>query len=68
MDSKRCTGMRIVRACSAMERLIDWRIHHVAYVLNLNPRRGSNLLTARSRPRFLDQIQAICSRDSASRR
>ena len=29
------TGMRIVRAWSAMERVIAWRIHHVAYVLNL---------------------------------
>ena len=26
----RCTGMRIVRACSAIERLMDWRIHQVA--------------------------------------
>lgn len=29
------TGMRIVRAWSAMERVIAWRIHHVAYVENL---------------------------------
>ena len=29
------TGMRIVRAWSAMARVIAWRIHHVAYVLNL---------------------------------
>ena len=25
-----CTGMRIVRAWSAMARVIAWRIHHVA--------------------------------------
>ena len=30
-----CTGMRIVRAWSAIERVIAWRIHHVAYVENL---------------------------------
>ena len=29
------TGMRIVRAWSAIARLTDWRIHHVAYVENL---------------------------------
>ena len=30
-----CTGMRIVRAWSAIERVIACRIHHVAYVENL---------------------------------
>ena len=30
-----CTGIRMVRAWSAMERVIAWRIHHVAYVENL---------------------------------
>ena len=30
-----CTGMRIVRAWSAMARVIAWRIHQVAYVENL---------------------------------
>jgi hypothetical protein len=30
-----CTGTRIVRAMSAIERVIAWRIHHVAYVENL---------------------------------
>jgi len=29
------TGMRMVRAWSAMERVIAWRIHQVAYVENL---------------------------------
>ena len=29
------TGMRIVRAWSAIARVIAWRIHHVAYVENL---------------------------------
>ena len=33
--STMCTGMRIVRAWSAIARVIAWRIHHVAYVLNL---------------------------------
>ena len=35
MVSTMCTGMRIVRAWSAIARVIAWRIHHVAYVLNL---------------------------------
>jgi len=30
-----CTGMRIVRALSAIARVTAWRIHHVAYVENL---------------------------------
>jgi hypothetical protein len=29
------TGTRMVRAWSAMARVIAWRIHQVAYVLNL---------------------------------
>ena len=33
--STMCTGMRIVRAWSAIARVIAWRIHHVAYVENL---------------------------------
>src|SRR3982751_6362750 len=45
-----CTGMRIVRAWSAIARVIAWRIHQVAYVLNLYPRRYSYLSTARIRP------------------
>ena len=44
------TGMRIVRAWSAIARVIAWRIHHVAYVQNLKPRRYSYLSTARIRP------------------
>jgi hypothetical protein len=28
------TGMRMVRAWSAMARVMAWRIHHVAYVEN----------------------------------
>ncbi len=46
------TGMRIVRAWSAIARVIAWRIHHVAYVENLYPRRHSNLSTAFMRPMF----------------
>jgi len=30
-----CTGIRIVRAWSAIERVMAWRIHQVAYVENL---------------------------------
>ena len=30
MVSIMCTGMRIVRAWSAIARVIAWRIHHVA--------------------------------------
>jgi len=30
-----CTGMRMVRAWSAIERVMAWRIHQVAYVENL---------------------------------
>jgi hypothetical protein len=33
--STMCTGTRMVRAWSAMPRVIAWRIHHVAYVENL---------------------------------
>ena len=35
MVSIMCTGMRMVRAWSAMARVMAWRIHHVAYVENL---------------------------------
>ena len=35
MVSTMCTGMRMVRAWSAMARVMAWRIHHVAYVENL---------------------------------
>ena len=37
--STMCTGMRIVRALSAIARVTAWRIHHVAYVENLKPLR-----------------------------
>ena len=45
-----CTGMRIVRAWSAIERVMAWRIHQVAYVENLYPRRYSYFSTAFMRP------------------
>jgi hypothetical protein len=35
MVSIMCTGMRMVRAWSAIERVMAWRIHQVAYVENL---------------------------------
>ncbi|CFE77772.1 Uncharacterised protein [Mycobacterium tuberculosis] len=35
--STRCTGRRMVRLWSAIPRVMAWRIHHVAYVENLNP-------------------------------
>ena len=41
---------RMVLAWSAMARLMLWRIHHVAYVENLNPRLYSNFSTAFMRP------------------
>ena len=44
------TGIRIVRAWSAIARVIAWRIHHVAYVENLKPFSKSNFSTARMRP------------------
>ena len=37
--STMCTGIRIVRALSAIARVTAWRIHHVAYVENLKPLR-----------------------------
>ena len=37
MVSTMWTGMRIVRAWSAMARVMAWRIHQVAYVENLKP-------------------------------
>ena len=40
------TGMRIVREWSAIARVIAWRIHQVAYVENLKPRRYWNRSTA----------------------
>ena len=33
------TGIRMVRPWSAIERVMAWRIHHVAYVENLKPLR-----------------------------
>jgi hypothetical protein len=53
-----CTGMRIVRDWSASARVIAWRIHQVAYVENLKPRRQSNFSTARIRPRLPSWIRS----------
>ena len=58
MCSTMCTGMRIVRAWSAIERVIAWRIHHVAYVENLKPLEWSNLSTARISPRLPSWIRS----------
>ena len=54
-----CTGMRIVRAWSAMARVIAWRIHHVAYVENLKPLRVVELLDRADQAEvaFLDQVE-----------
>ena len=52
IDSTMCTGMRMVRAWSAIARVIAWRIHHVAYVENLKPLVWSNFSTARISPRL----------------
>ena len=53
-----CTGIRIVRAWSAIARVMAWRIHHVAYVENLNPFEWSNFSTARIRPRLPSWIRS----------
>ena len=58
MVSIMCTGMRMVRAWSAMARVMAWRIHHVAYVENLYPRRHSNLSTAFIRPMLPSWIRS----------
>src|SRR5713101_4698697 len=50
--------MRIVRAWSAIERVMAWRIHHVAYVENLYPRRYSNFSTAFINPMFPSWIRS----------
>ncbi len=50
--------MRIVRAWSAMARVIACRIHHVAYVENLKPFSKSNFSTARMRPMFPSWIRS----------
>src|SRR3954452_6006968 len=41
-----------------MERVMAWRIHHVAYVENLYPRRYSNLSTAFIRPMLPSWIKS----------
>ena len=41
-----------------MARVMPWRIHHVAYVENLNPRRQSNSSTARIRPMLPSWIRS----------
>ena len=44
-----------------MALVIAWRIHHVAYVENLNPLRQSNFSTARMRPEvpLLDEVEEV---------
>ncbi len=53
-----CTGIRIVRAWSATARVIAWRIHHVAYVENLYPRRYSYFSTPRINPALPSWIRS----------
>jgi hypothetical protein len=48
--SSTCKGMRIVLALSANPRATACRIHQVAQVENLNPRRWSNFSAARTNP------------------
>ena len=50
IDSTMWTGIRMVRAWSAIARVTAWRIHHVAYVENLKPRSYSNFSTPRMSP------------------
>ena len=52
IDSTLCTGSRMVRPDPAIPRAMAWRIHHTAYVENLNPRLYWNMSTAFMRPRF----------------
>ena len=52
MVSTMWTGIRMVRAWSAMARVMAWRIHQVAYVENLKPLVWSNFSTARMSPRL----------------
>ena len=47
-----CTGRRMMRTWFAMARSMACLIHHVAYVLNRNPRSYSNFSTARINPMF----------------
>mmetsp|Transcript_22747 Transcript_22747/g.71268 ORF Transcript_22747/g.71268 Transcript_22747/m.71268 type:complete len:211 (+) Transcript_22747:562-1194(+) len=56
------TGRRMRRDWSARERMIDWRIHQVAYVENLKPRSGSNFSTARARPNMPSWMMSEKSR------
>ena len=56
--STMCTGMRIVRDLFATPRCTAWRIHHVAYVENLKPRRQSNFSTARISPMIPSWIRS----------
>ena len=53
------TGMRIVRAWSAIARVIAWRIHHVAYVRELEAAAILVLVdrSHQARVAFLDQVQ-----------
>ena len=50
MISNKCTGKRIVRLWSLIERVTAWRIHQCAYVLNLYPRWKSNFSAPRIKP------------------
>ncbi|KKW39755.1 MAG: hypothetical protein UY90_C0097G0003 [Candidatus Peregrinibacteria bacterium GW2011_GWA2_54_9] len=59
-----CTGSLMVREVSESAREIDCRIHHVAYVMNLNPLSCSNLSTARMSPAFPSFIRSRKSRPS----
>ena len=56
--SAMCTGIRIVRDLFATPRWTAWRIHQVAYVENLKPRRQSNFSTARIRPMIPSWIRS----------
>ena len=54
-----CVGTRIVRDRFDTARWQAWRIHHVAYVENLKPRRQSNFSTARLRPMMPSWIRSF---------
>src|SRR5690606_1731805 len=51
-------GKRTIRDCSANAERIDWRIHHTAYEINLNPRVSSKRCAALIKPKFPSLIKS----------
>jgi hypothetical protein len=57
----------MVLARSAMNLVMAWRVHHVAYVENLWPRPCSNLSTIRLRPMLPARIRPVKELDAWGR-